>query len=74
MQPRVELLGYILREYGIHVYDAKICVIRDAPPPINRKELRSFLDLASCYRCFIKGFAKIASPLTEKTSGKVSFE
>ncbi len=32
MQPRVELLGHIVVEVGIHVNDAKIRVIRDATP------------------------------------------
>ena len=42
--------------------------------PSNRKELRLFIGIASYYRRFIKGFAKKASPLTEKTSENVSFE
>ena len=73
MQPRVELLGHLVDKNGVHVHDAKIERIRDALSPTNRKELRSFLGWVSYYRRFIKGFAKIASPLTEKTSENVEF-
>ena len=33
--------------------------------PKNLKELRSFLEVCSYYRLFIKGFAKIVSPLNK---------
>lgn len=48
--------------------------IRNASPSTNRKDLRSFSGLSSYYRNFIKGFAKIAHSLTEKTSESVKFE
>ena len=68
MQPRVELLGHSIDKDGIHTDERKVQSICDAHPPSNRKELRSFLGIASYYRRFIKNFAKIARPLSEKPS------
>ncbi len=54
--------------------EGKVQKTRYAQPSGVTKELRSLLGLASCYRRFIKGFAKIASSLPEQTSEKVEFE
>ena len=42
--------------------------------PINATEVRSFLGLASYYRRFVKGFSKIAGPLTNLTTKEVKYE
>ncbi len=73
MQPIVKLLGQIVDKHGVHVDDQKVEKVRNAIRPTMRKEIRSFLGLASYYRKFILGFAKIAKPLNEKTSDKVEF-
>ncbi len=69
----MKLLGHILDRNGAHVDDQKVEKVRDAIPPTTRKELRQFLGLASYYRRFIPGFAKIERPLNENTSDKVKF-
>ncbi len=74
MQPRVQLLGHTIDRYGFHTNEDKVQKVRDAQSPGDAKELRPFLGLSSYYRRFIKGFAKIASPLSEKTLEKVDFE
>ena len=74
MQPRVELLGHFVDAEGVHMDHIKVDKNRKAAPPKDRKGLRSFLGLASYYRRFIKGFAKIAQPLSEKTSESVTYE
>ena len=43
-------------------------------PPTIPKQVRAFLGLVCYYRKFIKGFAKIAKPLTLLTRQQVKFE
>ncbi len=73
MQPSVELLRHVVDKNCAHVDEQKVEKVRDAIPPTTRKELRSFLGLASCYRRFIPGFTRIAKPLNEKASDKIKF-
>lgn len=74
IQPRVELACHFVDAEGVHVDDSKIERIRDASRPIKRKELGSFVGLASYDRRFIKVFAKIVKPLQENTSDALTFE
>ena len=39
-------------------------------PPQTYTEIRAFLGLVGHYRCFLKGFAQIAQPLTEYLAGE----
>ena len=43
--------------------------IAQCPPPDTYMKVKSFVGLVGHYRCFIKGFAKIAAPLYDLTSG-----
>ena len=43
-------------------------------PPTMPKQVQAFLGLVGYYRKFIKGFAKIAKPLTMLTQQQVKFE
>ena len=43
--------------------------IAQCPPPDMYTKVKSFVGLVGHYRCFIKGFAKIAAPLYDLTSG-----
>ena len=43
-------------------------------PPTTPKQVRAFLGLVGYYREFIKGFAKIAKPLTLLTRQQVKFD
>ena len=43
--------------------------IAQCPPPDTYTKVKSFVGLVGHYSCFIKGFAKIAAPLHDLTSG-----
>ncbi|GJR20768.1 putative reverse transcriptase domain-containing protein [Tanacetum coccineum] len=58
---------------GIHVDPAKIESIKDWESPKTPTEIRQFLGLAGYYRRFIKGFSKIAKPMTKLTQKSVKF-
>jgi hypothetical protein len=66
---RVQYLGYIVDEHGVHVDPAKIQVICDWPASTTLIELQSFLGLANFYRQFVLGFSHIAWALTQVTKG-----
>jgi hypothetical protein len=66
---RVQYLGYIVDEHGVHVDPAKIQVICDWPAPTTLTELWSFLGLANFYRWFMLGFSHIAWALSHMTKG-----
>ena len=64
-QRSVLFLGHVLSNQGISVNPEKVEKIKDWPRPQRRKDLHSFLGLASYYRRFIPGFAAIVKPLQE---------
>jgi hypothetical protein len=66
---RVQYLGYILDEHGVHVDLDKIQVICDRPTSTTLTKLRSFLGLAKFYRWFVLGFSHIACALSQVTKG-----
>ncbi|GKD09328.1 putative reverse transcriptase domain-containing protein, partial [Tanacetum coccineum] len=59
---------------GIHVDPAKIESIKDWASPKTPMESRQFLGLAGYYRQFIKGFSKIAKPMTKLTQKNMKFD
>ena len=70
----IQYLGHILSATGIRPFPSKTCTIQSMQPPTTPKQVRAFLGLVSYYRKFIKGFAKIAKPLTLLTRQQVKFE
>ncbi|GBO43029.1 Retrovirus-related Pol polyprotein from transposon 297, partial [Araneus ventricosus] len=70
-QNRVKFLGHIVGS-GQHSPDSeKAEVLRILSRPSTKKELRSFLGLASYYRDYIPNFSEIVLPPTDLTKRKV---
>ena len=66
----LKYLGHIVSKDGIATDPRKIEAIKNWPRPNTVTEVRSFTGFTNYYRCFIKGYAKIARPLHELTSGE----
>ena len=70
----IQYLGHILSATGIRPLPAKTYAIQHMLPPMTPKHVGAFLGLVGYYRKFIKGFAKIAKPLTLLTRQQVKFD
>ena len=69
----VQFLGHVVSDRGIAVDPSKVSAVREWGQPTTPTEVRNFLGLAGYYRRFIKGFSKIAGPLTNLTRKGVPF-
>ena len=63
----VEFIGHDLHEGIIGLQEKNIEKIRDAPQPVTKKEVRSFIGLTGFYRSYIPNYSTIAVPLTDLT-------
>ncbi|KAA3473460.1 RNA-directed DNA polymerase-like protein [Gossypium australe] len=70
----MKILALRISADGIQGDPSKILVVVDWKPPRNISEVRSFLGLASYYRCFVKGFSMIATPMIRLLQKDVKFE
>ena len=70
LKTRVDYLGFDTSAEGVHASPEKVKSVVDWPTPQTVHDIRSFLGLASYYRCFIRGFSQIARPLTDLTKAK----
>ena len=70
----IQYLGHILSTTGICPLPSKTQAIRNMNAPTTPKQVRAFLGLVGYYRKFIRGFAKVAKPLTLLTRQQVKFE
>lgn len=73
LRKEVTYLGHIISTDGIRPDLSKIESVTKFPQPINKKQIKSFIGLASYYRKFIDNFSAIAQPLTDKLQKKVTF-
>ncbi|GKA56624.1 putative reverse transcriptase domain-containing protein [Tanacetum coccineum] len=71
---KVQFLCHVIDNEGIHIDPAKLESIKDWASPKTPTEIHQFLGLADYYRRFIKGFLKIARPMTKLTQKSVKFD
>ncbi|GBO99559.1 Retrovirus-related Pol polyprotein from transposon 17.6 [Eumeta japonica] len=67
-------LGFIIGGGCLKTDPEKVKAIRDIRVPKTPREVRSFLGTAGWYRRFIKDFASIAAPLTDRLKKAKKFE
>ena len=65
----INYLTHHVSQKGVLPLKKNLESIAQCPPPDTYTKMKSFVGLVGHYRCFIKGFAKIAAPLYDLTSG-----
>jgi transposase InsO family protein len=65
--PKLEFLGHVLSDKGLSPAEAKVKAVKDARPPENATEVRSFLGLVNFNAKFIPNLASCAEPLRRLT-------
>ena len=65
----INYLAHHVSRKGVLPLKKNLESIAQCPPPDTYTKVKSFVGLVGHYRCFIKGFAKIAAPLYDLTSG-----
>lgn len=61
-------LGLIISDKGVGMDPDKVAAVTSWEPPETLKDLQRFVGFSNFYRRFIKGFSKIALPLTSRMS------
>ena len=68
-KPKINYLAHHVSQKGALPSKKNLESIAQCLPPDTYTKVKSFVGLVGHYRCFIKGFAKIAVPLYDLTSG-----
>ena len=67
LKDHIDYLGFEVSAKGVHASPKKVEAIVEWPTPSSVKDVRSFLNLVSYYRKFIRGFSELAKPLANLT-------
>jgi hypothetical protein len=70
----VSYLGFRLTEQGILPGTDKLKAVKNTPPPANVHEVRQFLGLCNFFRCHVRNFAQLTSPLTALTKKECAWK
>lgn len=71
---RTKFLGLIITTEGIEMDPEKVTAVMEWSNPRNLKDVRRFLGFCNYYRRFIRGFSKVAKPLTALTRKDYAFQ
>ena len=63
-QDEVRFLGYVVSGQGIRMEEERTEAVKNWPEPKSVRDVQVFMGFANFYRRFIRGFSKIAAPLT----------
>ena len=66
----INYLAHHMSKKGVRPSKKYLESIAQYPPPDTYTKVKSFVGIVGHYRCFIRGFSKIAVPLYDLTSGK----
>ena len=69
-QTEINYLAHHVSKRGVLPSKKNLEAIAQCPPLDTYTKVKSFVGLVGHYRCFIKGFANVAAPLYDLTSGK----
>ena len=74
MKQEIDVLCHKVNQKGFTTLSKNTDAVLNWHTPQNKKEIRSFLGLASFYRRFVKGFAQIVAPLNYLSSKTSKWE
>ncbi|XP_076477225.1 uncharacterized protein LOC143303096, partial [Bombus vancouverensis nearcticus] len=74
MQREIEYLGHIVSGNTIKPSAHKTKAVANFPKPTSVRKVQSFLGLTGYFRKFIRGYAKIAKPLTDLLKKEIDFK
>ena len=63
MLSKIEYVGHVIDESGLHPTQGKVKAIQEAPEPKNLAELRSFLGMINYYSRFLPNLSHQLAPL-----------